>query len=154
MTAPDEGTSIYLYFRIIHESQEDTESTRSEKSPSSVKSILIVDDEPSIREIYADILSVKGYEVHSVCDGSEVLPFLEKSGNTIDLILLDMIMPKMNGMETFKALRARYKNIPILLMSGLATSLSLSSLLEEPATAFFNKSLDYNQLIEMIESRF
>lgn len=151
-STPNVGTTLKIFFTA--DLPEDEQSADDQSDTKSITSILIVDDEPSIRDIYTEVLSENGYEVFSVCDGSEVIPFMENTSSSIDLVLLDMVMPKMNGIETFKALRARYRNIPILLMSGLATSSSLSSLLEEPATAFFNKSLNYTDLISIISERF
>ncbi len=85
----------------------------------SQKVILIVDDDVFISGIYATKLNVEGYEVHQAIDGEagfamakEVLP---------DVILLDVLMPKMDGFETLKKLKstASTKRIPVLMLTSM-----------------------------------
>src|SRR3990167_6142477 len=83
------------------------------------KKILVVDDEDSVREIYNKEFSTAGFNVILAVDGEEGLL---KAGEEIpDLILLDVMLPKMSGIDVLRALRANplTKKIPVLLLTNL-----------------------------------
>jgi two-component system sensor histidine kinase/response regulator len=88
--------------------------------------ILVVDDEPRIRELHRQILSRDGHHVSMASNGIEGLLAMEMS--LPDLILLDMAMPEMDGVEFLKVLRAtpEWKKIPVLLMTAFSTVEQLS----------------------------
>lgn len=84
-----------------------------------IKKVLVVDDEPAVREIYNKEFSNNGFKVILAVDGKEGLL---KAGEEIpDLILLDVMMPNMSGVDTLKALKKNEltKKIPILLLTNL-----------------------------------
>jgi len=86
-----------------------------------VRNILVIDDDPDIREALTTVLQSHGYQVATAGDGVEGLDRL-KTGKT-DLIILDLIMPKMDGFAMYKRLRspdqAEYGDIPILILTSL-----------------------------------
>ena len=79
--------------------------------------ILIADDEKKIRETLSDYLKARNFEVSLAENGEELLDLLTDSGN-YDLIILDVMMPKMNGIETCRQIR-KTMNIPVLFLSAL-----------------------------------
>ena len=81
------------------------------------KTILIVDDSESIREVVSFTLENEGYKVLIAVDGSDALRFLD--GTPIDLIITDLHMPNMDGIELIKAVRGMeiYQRIPILFLT-------------------------------------
>ena len=88
-------------------------------SSDEIKKVFVIDDEPNVREIYSKVFSNNGLKVSLATDGEEGLL---KAGEEIpDLILLDVMMPKMNGVDTLKALKTNEltKKIPILLLTNL-----------------------------------
>jgi CheY-like chemotaxis protein len=78
--------------------------------------VLIVDDEPTLILIGKSLLESQGYEVHVACDGLEGLSALRQASP--DLIISDLNMPNMNGFEFLTAVRARFPNIPVIVISG------------------------------------
>ena len=82
--------------------------------------ILAVDDESSCLEIINFILTAQEHKVFNATNGEDAINFLKKNENIIDLILLDMMMPAMNGLETFKQIRMieSAKLIPIIFQTG------------------------------------
>lgn len=82
------------------------------------KTIVIVDDSESIREVVSFTLENAGYDVLVGVDGKDALKFFDGS-NDIDLLITDLYMPNMNGIELIKAVRANtdYKRIPILFLT-------------------------------------
>lgn len=109
--------------------------------------ILIVDDEPSLRELGTTLLTAQGYEVRSAGDGFEALSALKQS--MPDIIISDLQMPNMNGFEFLSVVRRRFPTIPVIAISGEFSGLSVpESVL---ADAFFPKGgYNANQLFETI----
>lgn len=83
------------------------------------KRLLIVDDDEQIRELLTFDIAQSGYVVDSATDGEEGLK--KALSNNYDLILLDVMMPKMNGYEVCKNIRLTYPNIPILMLTAKGT---------------------------------
>ncbi len=84
-----------------------------------MKTILVVDDEDSIRESLRMLLGNKGYRVVTAENGREGIGEIERS--TPDLILTDISMPDMEGIEFLKTVRSKNKDLPVIVMSGHAT---------------------------------
>lgn len=152
------GTSVFLYFPLIEQIQNTLpEEKVSLSAPQSVPScgtnatrVLIVDDEESIRDIFSEVLSEHGYRVFVCHDGVEAIEFLDKERPTVDLVLLDIFMPRMNGPETFRMIRRRFPGMPVLLMSGNVQEEMISAIMTEPATAFMSKPCSNDQLLEYV----
>ena len=80
-------------------------------------SILIVDDDPKIRDLTSQYLIDQGLNVHSANGGKEMDTFI--ASNQVSLIILDLMMPGLDGLEVCKALRARGQTTPILMLTAL-----------------------------------
>ena len=105
-----------------------------------------------MREICGEILSMNGYTV-SVCeDGVEAVDLMKKDGALIDLAVLDMVMPRMNGHDTFYELRKINPALKIILVSGFLNENELKGILIEKNTAFVQKPFTDQQLLGEIKS--
>ncbi|MEA3452770.1 MAG: response regulator [Patescibacteria group bacterium] len=116
-----------------------------------MKKILFVEDEAAIQKTLGESLRNKGYEVESAIDGEMGLK-LAKSGNP-DLILLDIILPKKNGIEVLEGLRAeeKTKDIPVIILTNLENVGEVEKAIELGATTYLikaNYSLD--EVIEKV----
>ena len=80
------------------------------------KRILVVDDEPSIRKYLRTLLEVDGYEVETVGSGQEAIEKIE-DGDRPDFIILDVLMPEMNGLETLKQLMQIDRTLNVVMLS-------------------------------------
>lgn len=103
-------------------------------------SVLLIDDDPAIRDIYATTLTDAGYIVYTATDGGEGLQLAKTKHPS--LILLDLMMPKMDGREMLKRLKAdeTLKTIPTIVFSALITELEKQDSLAAGATAYVEKS--------------
>jgi CheY-like chemotaxis protein len=81
-------------------------------------SILVIDDEKAVLEAVFDILTLEGMQVITAADGQSGLQLYQAHQDEIDLILLDLSMPVMNGQETFMALRRINPEVRVVLSSG------------------------------------
>ena len=77
--------------------------------------ILVVDDDREIVKVLGKLLELEGYEVHAACNGMDALEIL--TGEKIHLIILDVMMPKLDGLSTLMEIRRR-RNIPVIMLSA------------------------------------
>jgi CheY-like chemotaxis protein len=114
--------------------------------------VLVVDDHSDIRLIYSRILRDAGYDVQSARDGSEALQQIEKQAP--DLILLDVFMPVMNGVEFLEHLRhdAAHQKIPVVLMSAVPDNPEVVYARELGVSKFLRKGdFDLGQLVAAVK---
>jgi len=109
--------------------------------------VLIVDDEPILRTLMADILRRNGFQAVAVENGTEALRVLQNDG-AFSLILSDIHMPKMDGMGLLRALQRDYPHIPVLMTSVHSTSDHVRLLLREGASAYLPRPFTARQLVD------
>lgn len=109
-------------------------------------SALIIDDEDYIRKTNGTILSVFGYTVYSAADGVEALEIAQKHSHEINLIILDMSMPGISVIETFRNLKAINNSFRILLHSGFKDEKKVNQLINEGAAGFLHKPYTMDEL--------
>lgn len=104
------------------------------------QAILVVEDTELLRRIYTDKLKQEGYEVFPAADGLEALNIIR--GNKIDLVLLDLIMPRMSGLEALEAMKSdpRTKDVPIIILSNLGQDADIQRGLEMGAADYLIKN--------------
>ena len=85
-------------------------------------SVLVVDDETAVRRFAARVLQREGFEVLEATDGAEALDLVKAGKVTIDVIVSDIVMPRLNGVELMQALSTVQPHLPVILMSGYATA--------------------------------
>jgi CheY-like chemotaxis protein len=83
-----------------------------------MKRILIADDEESLQRLYQEEFEEEGYEVVIAGNGKEVLSRLEDTDHMPDIIVMDIRMPEMNGIETLRIIKEKYPRIPVILCSA------------------------------------
>lgn len=111
--------------------------------------ILVIDDEPDIRESLEMLLSSEGYRVELAANGTQGLKCVEAS--TFDLILLDLMMPDKSGMEVLEEIRGRDRETPIFLITAYGSVESAVAALKSGASDYFSKPWDNEKLLIEIE---
>jgi two-component system cell cycle sensor histidine kinase/response regulator CckA len=84
--------------------------------------VLVVDDEAAVRRFAVRVLQRDGYDVLEASDGAEAIELLRSGKLPISIIVSDIVMPRMNGVELMQAVAGSHSNIPVVLMSGYATA--------------------------------
>lgn len=112
--------------------------------------IIVAEDEPDIRALYAKVLRQNGYEVLEANDGEEVLTLLGSSN--ADLIISDVMMPKMDGYEMVAALRQMHTNIPILLITAKDSFLDLQKGFLTGADDYMTKPININEMVIRVQA--
>lgn len=113
-------------------------------------SILVVDDNPSMASILADILDVKGFTVHAANSGAEALEILRD--HPIDILLTDVKMPGMNGVELCRETRKRHPNITAILMTAYAADDLIHQGLAEGIKTVLSKPIDIDFVVNLFST--
>ena len=110
--------------------------------------ILLVDDEQGFTETMGKRLSKRGYDVTTALDGQSGIDIL--SEKTIDVVVLDVKMPVMDGMETLKAMKSAHPLVEVIMLTGHATVETAIEGMKSGAFDYMMKPCDMNELISKI----
>ena len=139
------------FFPII-EAQTHPIDPQEQQPPRNHGLVLVIDDEAAIREVLSDLLPEEGYEVLLANNGYDGLEKFQKHQQQIDLILLDMKMPGMNGTQTLAAIRNLNRTIPVILCSGYSESEAMSAAEGLDMTAFLPKPFAIPRLLTVLKN--
>ncbi len=113
------------------------------------ESILVVDDEPMVRDLLVRFLSMRGYRVQGASSGAEALECVEASQP--DIILLDIVMPQMDGIEVIKTLQARAFGGGIVVLTGSQNQDELQQMWELGVQEVLFKPVDLDRLLTAVQ---
>ena len=139
----NKGTAFHIYLPLQIEKIEEIEQKVPFKRGSGT--ILVVDDEPLICTTAKSILELLGYEVITAENGKIGLNKYQEHSKEIDLVILDIIMPEMDGAQCFRALKKLNPEVKVIISSGFAGEVDISSLKKEGIKAFVEKTLSLNR---------
>ena len=115
-------------------------------------SILIADDEESVRNLLSRVLTKMNYIVTTAANGEEVLAKVKAQG--FDLLIMDIRMPKLDGMEAFKVLRLDYPSLPIIMMTAFSTVEMTLEAMRLGAFDYLTKPFDISDVKTLVEKVF
>ena len=121
-----------------------------------MKTILIIEDNPSNLKLVKDVLEYQKYNVLEATDGKVGLQAVEGNKDKIDLILMDLQLPEISGLELIKILKEKpeTKNIPIIVVSAHAMESDINTCLEAGCVDYITKPLNLQEFIKRINSFF
>ncbi|MCL2178516.1 MAG: sigma-54 dependent transcriptional regulator [Proteobacteria bacterium] len=111
--------------------------------------ILVVDDEANLRKVLATILRKQGYEVSLAAHGEEALALVQKS--KVDVIVTDLVMPKLGGMELLKTLAQTHPEIPIIMITAHGTVDSAVEAIKRGAFDYITKPFEQSEIQSVVE---
>ena len=141
-------------FRIYIPAVEKTKGTENRGNALPIQrgteTILLVDDEEALRKLGASILTKFGYKVITACNGKECLDIYHRSETTISLIVLDLIMPEMGGVECLQQILAIDASAKVIIASGYSADDHLDHVLEKGAKRLLRKPYEARPMLELI----
>ncbi len=143
-SSPSQGTLVRIYLPALKRIVHDQEISVSELG--GTQTILVVDDEILLLTMAQTILSSFGYKVHVAPGGDEALDFMAKSGADIDLVITDLVMPRMSGREFIDRLRRLKPQIRILCCSGYVRPVD-----DRENEAYLQKPFTCQQLLRKVK---
>ena len=112
--------------------------------------VLIVDDEESVRGLAGRMMQTMGFTVLTAADGREGVEVFRREADRICLVLLDMTMPHMNGEEAFREMQGIRPGVPTILSSGYNEQTATNHFAGKGLAAFIQKPYQYQQLMEVV----
>jgi CheY-like chemotaxis protein len=145
----EHGTCFTLHFPVVERQR--SQPIKEEEATVSAQGehILIVDDEPMLREIATQILITEGYVIHSVSSGEEAIAFVKEKH--VDLVLLDMFMdPGMNGRSTYEEILKFKPQQKALIISGYSESNDVKEAIQLGSGGYLKKPYTAKQLLKAV----
>ncbi len=149
-TAMKQGTTFKLYFPFAAHQERPFEAKAPSDLVAGSGKILLVDDEELVRKVAATLLKHLGYEVATASDGREAVAYYREHAQEVALVVLDMIMPRMNGRECFRALRGINPNVKAVLVTGYDQNHAAQELLDEGVQGFIQKPYELAEFSKIV----
>ena len=147
---PDQGNTFQVYLPALPEKADTARAPGAadqlEPLPQGTETILVVDDDPLVRELLARKLTSLGYRPLVAANGEEACALLDQHRLKVDLVILDWIMPGSSGKDTFQRLRQRDPSLKVLLSSGYGLDGPIQEMLQAGAVGFLPKPYLIHQL--------
>lgn len=149
-SAPGKGTSLRMFFPLASNSERQDTPPTSTASVAS-RTVMIVDDDPMLRELGRRMLEKLGYTIVVASSGHDALQRLAAQSTTVSAIVTDLTMPGMTGMELIAELERRHPRLPTVAMSGFVMNPSVRQELEARRIPFVSKPFVATDLSRAIE---
>ena len=120
---PGQGSTFTIYLPLVPDAVEPGPDEAADVPPGGNELLLLAEDDPLVRSMTGTLLREAGYRVIEAVDGKEAVEKYLLYGNEIELLILDMVMPRMSGVEVAEFLKLAQPRINILFMSGYATEM-------------------------------
>ena len=152
---PGQGTTFKIYLPPLV----DMEDKAGEKGSRQLargrgETILVVEDEPTVLEMIASMLDELGYHALTARSGKEALAVYSQRRDEISLVLTDIVMPEMDGVEVFRALKRAYPGVKVAAMTGYPLEDEGEDLLSEGFVAWMQKPMDLDALTQIVDKVF
>jgi CheY-like chemotaxis protein len=143
------GTTFTIYLPVSEKAFQPSLAAAVEIHPGG-ETILLVDDERMILDVGQKLLEKLGYHVKTAGSGREAVEIYRRYRDTVDLVILDMIMPTMGGGRTFDALKDIDPHVRVLLSSGYSLNGQAADILQRGCKGFLQKPFDLGTLSQKL----
>ncbi len=149
---PGEGTSFRIYLPILVDGTiTDLEMPETETLMGGTETVLIIEDEDKIRDVAAEMLSSFGYKILTATNGKEGLRYYREKADNIDIVLLDVIMPEMGGIECLREILRMDPAARVLIASGCdAAGTTVQEVSERGARGIVTKPFSMRHLLKAV----
>ncbi len=144
------GTTFHIYLPIIEEKTADLQPTQREFKRGS-GTILLAEDNPQVRRLAKDVLMRTGYDVIEAADGQEAVDSFLANHNSIDLVIIDVVMPRKNGREAIDEIRLMNPQAKVLFTSGYTRDILSDKGMADIDFNFLAKPLSPQELLEKVQ---
>ncbi len=144
------GSNMYIYLPVYKKELEEKVVKHTENYLQGQGTILVADDEPFVRRIATEMLEMCGYHVITANDGEEAVKLYKDNMNKVDMVLLDMIMPKKSGKEAYLEMKTLNENVKVLLSSGFKQDERVKSILKSGIQSFIQKPYTIEKLSKAV----
>ena len=145
-STPGQGSCFSLFLPQLDANTSNELAEQPEVVLTTEKRVLVIEDEPLVGEMLVAMLQRLGFQVEFALDGLRGLEIYKEDWRKIDLVILDLVMPRMSGLETFLALKAVNPSVRVLLSSGYSVDGEAQQVLNQGAIGFLQKPYQSREL--------
>jgi PAS domain S-box-containing protein len=145
-----EGTTVKIFLRIADLPGEIVKHETVSDAGGGTETILVAEDDPAVRIILKSILEQYGYTVIESVDGADAVEKFAENADRVDMIILDVVMPKLNGKEAYKIMSEKKPGIPVLFSSGYTAEIIHNKGIVEKDLNFISKPFSAQILLAKI----
>lgn len=146
------GTAFKVYLPIIDRPAEHITTTVKETVPGGTETILVAEDDETVRRLVRHMLKEAGYSVLMAKDGLEAIEIFKQNKDRISLVLLDVVMPEMSGREVYKKILEISPNIKTIFTSGYSSNAVHTSFINDMRMQLISKPYDLDTLLREIRA--
>ncbi|HXL52133.1 MAG TPA: ATP-binding protein [Gemmatimonadales bacterium] len=145
-----QGTTVKVYFPALRDQGMSEVETPDEGLPGGTESILLVEDDQTMRVAAQQLLSKVGYRVFTAVDGEQGLDAFRAHRADLRLIITDVVMPKLSGFDMYEVIRGESRGLSVLFMSGFPAPNFRKTVGQDPAVAFVTKPWTASELLAQV----
>jgi two-component system cell cycle sensor histidine kinase/response regulator CckA len=149
-SAPGEGTQFTVYLPAVDRPLPTTDDPAPAAASGGRETILIAEDEPSLRRLTERLVTSLGYSVILAATGEEAVELFMRHRDEIDLLLVDIVMPGKGGRDVYDAVRATGSDVPIVFMTGYSAEMTPNALAAETGCRVLYKPYDLGAVAAVI----
>ena len=149
---PGHGTLFRIYLPLIDAPVQKDPSPLVQPPRGGEETILLVEDDAVIREMIGELLEDFGYVVIKAVDGEDAVRRFKEAPSVVQMVILDVIMPKMNGKDACLAISALSPDVKVLFMSGYTADIITDSLIKGNPDRFVSKPIKINELLGKVRT--
>ena len=112
--------------------------------------VLLIEDDYGVRQVLRETLERSGYSVYEACDGVDGINMYKEHGDSIHLVLSDVMMPRKNGREVYDEIRRLKEDVKVLFMSGYSADIMDNQMIRERGLNFMTKPIRPQELLVRI----
>jgi signal transduction histidine kinase len=136
---PGQGTTFKIYLPVQGKAVEAGVQEAQPALRGGPETILVAEDDESLRKLLTGILTGLGYKVIVTCDGKAAVEEYSSRSGQIDLVILDMVMPRMGGREAYERIRTHSAQVPVIFMTGYSPEMAQHRFVLETGALFIQK---------------
>jgi CheY-like chemotaxis protein len=144
---PGQGTTFKLYLPLHQAAADQAGAEESGLLETGSGRVLIAEDDDAVRVLSRRVLEGFGYSVIEATDGEEAIERVAQEQNPVDLLILDVIMPRKSGKEAYEAIRAMHPAVKVLFMSGYTAEIVRRRGMLDPGAPFLSKPVSPKELL-------
>jgi PAS domain S-box-containing protein len=152
-SSPNLGTTVRVYLPALEKIKtiDDAALPGDALQDRGSGTILVAEDEPAVLALAARVLRARGYNVLEARDGVDAIRATEEHPGTVDVLLTDVVMPRVGGPELAERLKPTYPDIRIIYMSGYTDNKAVRGMMEDSSTPFLQKPFTPSDLLEITQ---